>query len=293
MDLVVLLATGLALIAAVEAVAWRISLRLENAAVADVVWPIAIAATAWWGALVADGVAARRLVLLVLVTAWAVRLALHLAIRIARHGEDRRYAAMRERHGEAFRRVSLWTVFGFQGLLAWMVSLPLMFGMAADRPRALTAAAVLGIVVWAVGFAFETVADWQLARFRRRRDRGGDVLQTGVWRYSRHPNYFGEVCVWWGIFLVVAPTPLGFAAVVGPLLVTVLVTRVSGVPLTEKGIGTRRPAYREYAFRTNAFFPGPPRDTPTARTVMPSLDALARQRERRFGGRSGPPPIHP
>lgn len=184
--------------------------------------------------------------------------------------------------------MSLVTVFGFQAFLAWLVSLPLQFGVSAGRPEALTAAGVLGIVVWGIGLTFQTIADWQLARFRSRRTDEHQVLQTGVWRYSRHPNLFGEVCMWWGIFLVVAPTPNGFAAVVGPVVLTFFVTRVSGVPLIEQHMRRHRAGYAEYAARTNTFFPGPPREAPTARTAMPSLDALARQRERRGLGSAVP-----
>jgi steroid 5-alpha reductase family enzyme len=176
-------------------------------------------------------------------------------------GEDRRYAAMRRRLGDGFDHVSLFSVFLFQGLLMWIVSLPVQLGQVAERPDKIGVAGVLGVGVWAVGMFFEAVGDWQLARFKSKPWNAGRVMETGLWRYTRHPNYFGDFCVWWGIFIVAATSNPGMASVPGPLLMTALLMKVSGVPLTERHL-ERRPGYAKYVERTNAFFPGPPAGEP-------------------------------
>lgn len=249
-----------AVIAALMVAAWRLSIRLENVGIVDVVWGLGFVLVAWVTWLITDGAPDRKNALVALVTIWGLRLSGYLALRNRGKREDRRYAAMRKRHGERFPQLSLYTVFLFQGLLMWIISLPLQIGQVPKTPRALTVAGFLGILVWAAGMFFETVGDWQLARFKRRIENEGRVMDRGLWRYTRHPNYFGEFLVWWGIFLVAAPTPPGPASIVSPVLMTVLLMRVSGVPVLERSLRHRRPGYEDYARRTNAFFPGPPRD---------------------------------
>lgn len=237
---------------------WRVSLRIDDASIVDVVWGLGFALVAWTAWLAADGAVVRKNLLVTMATVWGLRLSLYLAWRNLGQPEDRRYAAMRRRVGaERFRRLSLFTVFLFQGLLMWIVSLPLQLGQVPESPERLQLAGVLGVALFAVGLGFETVADWQLARFKAKPWNQGRVLTTGLWRYTRHPNYFGDFCVWWGIFLVAATTPIGLASAPGPLLMTVLLMRVSGVPLTERHLA-RKTGYAEYVARTNAFFPGPP-----------------------------------
>jgi len=263
-------------IAVIFLVAWRVSVAVHNASVADVAWPVAITAVAWVVYGLADGNRSRRLVLVTMATVWGVRLAAHLAWRVWRHPEDHRYAMVRRRHASDFARWSLWAIFGAQAVAAWVVALPLQAGQVGDRPRALTLAAVFGLALFAVGFVFETVADWQLARFRSRPGTEGRVLDQGLWAFSRHPNYFGEFCVWWGIFFVMAPVPGGFASVVSPMLMTLLLLRVTGVARTERTIRHRRPGYVAYSRVTNAFFPGPPRDEPHALEWGPPVQRRTR-----------------
>jgi len=193
---------------------------------------------------------------LVLVGAWAIRLALHLAPRLGEE-EDYRYAAMRERNGPAFRWTSLPRVFWLQGTLVVLFSSPLVATVIAPGMPGELAAAGAALAIG--GLIFEAIADAQLAAFKRDPDSKGSVMDHGLWRYSRHPNYFGEAVVWWGL-------GLWSAAALGsplPLLVSVLMTllllRVSGVPLLESHLESTRPGYAEYARRTSAFVPLPPR----------------------------------
>jgi steroid 5-alpha reductase family enzyme len=187
---------------------------------------------------------------------WAVRLAAYVSWRNWGHGEDRRYQAIRARNGPSFPLTSLVYVFFLQALLAWLVSLPFLAVLA--RPGAWSALDAIGAAIAGFGFFFEAVGDQQLAAFKRDPANRGKVMDRGVWRYSRHPNYFGECCVWWGFFVMAVPAG-GWWSIVSPLVMTGLLLKVSGVALLEKDIGERRPAYRDYIARTNAFFPGPPK----------------------------------
>jgi steroid 5-alpha reductase family enzyme len=202
--------------------------------------------------------------MLALLLVWAVRLAGYITLRNWGHGEDRRYAAMRQRHGAHFGIKSLFMVFGLQATLAWVVGLPLLAGLTHTAPLNLLDAA--GALLALTGLLLEAVADAQLSRFRRQPRAQGAVMDRGLWGWSRHPNYFGEACLWWGLAL------MGLAAggwavawcLVSPLLMTWLLLKVSGVALLEQDIGERRPAYRDYIARTSAFFPRPPRRSPPA-----------------------------
>ncbi len=199
-----------------------------------------------------------------LVTIWGTRLAVHIARRARGQGEDRRYAAMREARGAAFWWQSLWTVFGLQATLATLLAAPL-YAVQASRlldPRLFAAGALL----WAAGFAWESVADLQLTRFRADPSNRGRVLDTGLWRTSRHPNYFGEAVLWWGYgAMALASFPAsGWAAaaawsLLAPLAMTWLLLRVSGVVLLERTIADRRPEYARYVRTTSAFVPWPRR----------------------------------
>ena len=242
--------------------AWRLSLRLGRADVVDVAWPIGFVVVAWVTWFIADGAPDRADLLVALTTIWGLRLAIHLAVRMRGQPEDRRYAAMRRRLGDRFERLSLSTVFLFQGVLLWIVALPVQVGQIPETPEKIGAGGVFGMALWGIGMFFEAVGDWQLARFKAKPWNRGRILTDGLWRYSRHPNYFGDFCVWWGIFLVAATTPAGWASVPGPLLMSLLLLKVSGVPLTEHHL-EHRPGYADYVDRTNTFFPGPPVDAPT------------------------------
>jgi steroid 5-alpha reductase family enzyme len=235
---------------------WLLSLRLRNASIVDVWWGPGFAAIALLGLHLGPG---DRLVS-ALTAIWGLRLGAYLLWRNAGAGEDPRYAAMRRHHGQRFPRVSLFTVFGLQGLLMWFVSLPVQLANAAGPATGSGGFRAAGVLLWAVGMFFEGLGDWQLARFRADPANAGRVMNRGLWRYTRHPNYFGDFCVWWGIFTAALAAPGAIFAVASPLLMSFLLLRVSGVALLERSIGARRPGYAEYRRRTSAFVPLPPRD---------------------------------
>jgi steroid 5-alpha reductase family enzyme len=254
---------------------WVVSLVMRNASIVDLFWGFGFVVIAWatWLALserpalwlvttgqqttaLALGAGGRPVAILVLVTAWGLRLTAYLSWRNIGKGEDFRYAAMREHWGGRFALVSLGTVFLLQGVLMWVVSLPVQAGML--EAGAIGVLAFVGVALWGVGMVFETIGDWQLARFKADPSNAGQVMDRGLWAYTRHPNYFGDFCVWWGIYLV-ALTPATWWTAVGPAVMTFLLLRFSGVTNLEKTITTRRPGYAQYVERTNAFFPGKPR----------------------------------
>ena len=262
-------ADTLALAAAVAAGAmvllWLASLVTRDASIVDIFWGpgfvlVAWAVFAWVGAHdLPDGGEARRWLLVSLVTVWGLRLGGYLAYRNLGKGEDYRYVAMRDKAGGRFWIVSLFKVFLLQGLFLWVVSLPVQAGQLPSTPDGLGPLAVIGAVMWAIGLFFETAGDAQLARFKADPANKGRVMDRGLWRYTRHPNYFGDFMVWWGIYLVALEGHGTWWAFAGPLLMSFLLLRVSGVAMLEKTIGTRRPGYEEYVRRTSAFFPRPPR----------------------------------
>ena len=200
--------------------------------------------------------------LVVLTSVWGLRLALHIGTRWRKKKEeDRRYQAMRANWGERFPVVSLFTVFLLQGALLWAVSLPVQAGAALGGERPLGLLDLAGVLVFAVGLAFEAVGDAQLSRFLSDPASRGRVMETGLWRYTRHPNYFGDALVWWGLGLVGAASGAWWS-LLGPALMTFLLVRVSGVSLLEKDIAGRRPEYVAYIRRTSAFLPLPPARDP-------------------------------
>jgi steroid 5-alpha reductase family enzyme len=259
----VTLAAGLALTAAFVALAmlglWLASLALRNASIVDVWWGPGFAAIAAIAFCAAPAPGARGALILSLTSLWGLRLGAYLLWRNAGAGEDPRYAAMRRRHGAAFPLRSLATVFGLQGALQWGVSLPLQVAMLRPGAPALGGLDALGAALFGVGLFFEAVGDLQLARFKADPSSRGRVMDRGLWRYTRHPNYFGDFLVWWGLFAIAASTPLGPWTFASPIVMSVLLMRVSGVPLLERSLARTRPGYREYQERTPAFFPRLPR----------------------------------
>jgi steroid 5-alpha reductase family enzyme len=241
-------------------VTWGISLAIKNASIVDIVWGFGFVVVAWTVRLTAGDEldAARGWLLVALVTIWGLRLAGYLAWRNLGHGEDYRYRAMRKHHGPRFPIISLYTVFGLQGVLMWIVSLPVQIGQTDDSPD-IGVIALVGVVVWLVGMFFEVVGDAQLARFKSDPANAGKVMDRGLWKYTRHPNYFGDCCVWWGIALVAAETGTGAIGLIGAVVMTVLLRRVSGVTFLEKTIVKRRAGYQEYIERTSPFIPRPPK----------------------------------
>lgn len=258
-------AAGLALAALLAAAlaTWVVSLVRHDVSIVDSLWSLMIALAAWVYLLSASPEGPRVALVLILVSFWAVRLSAYITWRNRGRGEDRRYQAIRARNEPRFRLKSLYLIFGLQAVLAWIVALPLMAALAGDRPLGWLDGA--GAALWLFGIGFEAIADRQLARFRADPSRQHRIMDRGLWAWSRHPNYFGEFCVWWGAWLVALAAGAAWT-VVSPLLMSVLLLRVSGVALLERDLVERRPGYRDYAARTSAFFPRPPRRSGKATT---------------------------
>jgi steroid 5-alpha reductase family enzyme len=239
---------------------WLVSLPLRNASIADIVWGPGFVVVAWVAWAVGTGGGQRggevRLLLPLLTTVWGIRLAFHIARRNRGKGEDPRYAKWRSEGGPLWPLRSLFTVFLLQGSILWVVSLPLQAGARADPSMGW---AVAGVLLFGACFVLEAAADRQLARFKADPANRGQVLDTGVWRYSRHPNYFCDAVVWWGLWALGGAGTGEWWTVVGPILMTFLLRFVSGVALLERSLAERRPGYREYMRRTSPFIPWPPR----------------------------------
>jgi steroid 5-alpha reductase family enzyme len=245
-------------VAALMLVLWAGSLRLKDVSIVDPAWGPMFVLIALVAAIAGSGDSSRRLLLLGLTAVWGLRLGTYLTRRkLVEPEEDRRYAQMRERHPSNFELWSLVWVFGLQGALALIISLPIT--VAAGRGGTLSATVVPGIAVWAIGLAFEATGDEQLRRFKADPANRGQVMSRGLWRYTRHPNYFGDACLWWGLWLVALPASGTWWTLIGPALMTLLLVRVSGKSLLERDIATRRPGYADYIARTSGFLPLPPR----------------------------------
>jgi steroid 5-alpha reductase family enzyme len=255
-----LFVTTFAFTAAAMLLLWLLSLRLRDASIVDIWWGPGFAAiAAFTCALGAGGDPARGRLIVALAAAWGLRLGVYLFWRNAGKPEDYRYQAMRRRHGERFARVSLVSVFGLQGLLMWFVSLPLQVAQTGAPTGGLGALDALGAAVFAVGLLVESIGDLQLARFKSDPANAGRVMDRGLWRYTRHPNYFGDCVAWWGMWLVACGAPGGIYTILSPMLMTFLLLRVSGVALLERSLAKRKPGYADYIARTSAFLPRPPR----------------------------------
>jgi steroid 5-alpha reductase family enzyme len=256
---------------------WLISIPLRNVSIIDIGWGIGFVLVAWivsWNDL-----------LMLMVTAWGIRLAYYLTVRNLGKPEDYRYAAMRQKHGSSFVWSSLFRVFALQGVIMWIVALPIVTttvrisvdqpDVVATRSDLILAAIVVGtgLAFWLVGMIFETVSDWQLWEFKSKSWNEGKVLDSGLWRYTRHPNYFGEFLIWWGHWLVslamTDPTKTWWT-IISPALMTFLLLKVSGVALLERAMRKRSPEYESYIKRTSTFFPRPPMQNSSIDRSSPS-----------------------
>ncbi len=247
---------GLIAMLAFGLVGWFISLYRNNVTHVDSMWSLFFVVAAAVYACCLPEISLRANIVMALLAIWALRLCIYLTWRNWGPHEDHRYAAIRANNEPNFRIKSLYIIFGLQAVLAWIVSLPLLGALNSDS--ALNALDILGALLVVFGFIWETAADWQLTRFKSQPGNKGKVLNTGVWRYSRHPNYFGESCVWWGFYLIALAAGAGWA-LPSAILMTLLLLKVSGVSLLEKDIAERRPDYVQYIKTTNAFIPGIPK----------------------------------
>jgi steroid 5-alpha reductase family enzyme len=237
---------------------WLISLAIRNVSIVDIFWGPGFAIVAWTIAWQRGwSLAPAQWLLVGLVTTWALRLGLHLARRNLGKGEDYRYAAMRTRAGPRFASTSLVGVFGLQGALIWIIALPVQAALFGGGEPTWSLVAI-GLACWLIGFAFEAIGDAQLARFKADPRSAGQVMDRGLWRYTRHPNYFGDFMVWWGHFGLALALGAPWWTILSPAIMSFLLMKVSGVPMLERGMSERRPGYAEYVRRTSAFFPRPP-----------------------------------
>jgi steroid 5-alpha reductase family enzyme len=236
---------------------WLISLRLKDSSIIDPFWGLGFLLVNFiYFAFTPGGLIERKILLLALVNLWALRLSIFLYLRNRGKGEDKRYAAWRKEAGAAWWWRSFFVVFLLQGALMWVISLPLLLAQA--RPAALNWLDWAAVSIWAIGFFFEAVADWQLAAFKADKKNKGKVMDRGLWWLSRHPNYFGESLIWWGFGLLAAAAGTGWGLLSSALMMFLLL-RVSGVTLLERDLKQAKPGYKEYIKRTSAFVPWPPK----------------------------------
>lgn len=234
---------------------WLASLILKNSSIVDIFWGTGFVISAFtYFLLTPEGYIGRKFLLVLLTTIWGLRLTIHVLTRNWGKPEDFRYQKWRNESGKIWWIKSLFKVFLLQGFLMWIISVPLLAAQYSTTPDRLTVFDLLGVLLWAIGLFFESVGDFQLTRFKANPENRGKVLSTGVWRYSRHPNYFGDSAQWWGYFLI-ALSAGGWWSVFSPILMTLFLIKVSGVALLEKTLKTSKPGYREYIESTSAFVP--------------------------------------
>jgi steroid 5-alpha reductase family enzyme len=259
MDLPEILTLSVLVVLVYMVAIWLLSLLTRNASIVDIFWGLGFVLLAVVYFVVTDGFIGRKVLITALVAVWGLRLSLYILWRNWGKGEDYRYRKWREEAGEKFWWTSLFQVFLLQGALLWLISAPILAAQFSDDPDHLTVFDLLGTLAWGVGFFFEAVGDWQLARFKRDPANKGKVMRSGLWAYTRHPNYFGEAALWWGYYVIAAGTAGGYWTFFSPILMTVLLLRVSGVALLERRQVETKPQYRDYIESTSAFFPWFPR----------------------------------
>jgi len=234
---------------------WIVSLVLKNSSIVDIFWGTGFVITTWAAFLLTpEGYLPRKLLLSILVTVWGLRLSIHILTRNWGKPEDFRYQVWRKEAGAAWWWRSYFKVFLLQGILLWIISTPLLAAQISSQPDRLTWVDYAAIPVWLIGFFFEAVGDLQLARFKANSANKGKVLQSSVWRYTRHPNYFGDAAQWWAYYLI-ALAAGGWWTIFSPVIMTTLLMRVSGVTLLEKTLKEEKPGYREYVETTSEFIP--------------------------------------
>jgi steroid 5-alpha reductase family enzyme len=249
---------GLAAVIALGILLWLVSLAVRDSSIVDIAWGplLFMIGVTYYATTIVPGSRAR--LMLALVALWAIRLAAHIGARNLGHGEDFRYAAWRAQHPDTWWIRSYFKVFLLQGVVAWIVAMPLYYAITTNAPATWTMWDWAGVVVFAFGFLFEAIGDEQLRRFKANPVNKGRVMNTGLWRYTRHPNYFGESVLWWGLGLIGVAAG-GWPGLIGPAIITFLLIRVSGVAMLEKTLKETKPGYADYIARTPAFFPRIPK----------------------------------
>ncbi len=255
MNFIELYLLGGLIVAVFMTVIWLVSLVLKNSSIVDIFWGPGFVLLAWLFFYLTPQVDWQRKLLMVIpVSIWGLRLSFYILKRNWGKAEDFRYRKWREEAGDKWGWLSLFRVFLLQGLIMWVISIPLLAAQAAGAQPALAWLSIPAVIVWAVGFFFEAVGDWQMMRFKADPTNAGRVMKRGLWSYTRHPNYFGDAVQWWGFFLL-AMVSGGWWTIYSPLLMTFFLLRVSGVTLLEKTLKETRPGYAEYIRTTSAFVP--------------------------------------
>jgi steroid 5-alpha reductase family enzyme len=251
--------TGGAVILCLMLVLWAISLLLKNSSIVDIFWGFGFVLSAWLYYFISpEGFPIRKLILLVLATIWGMRLTLHILIRNWGKPEDFRYQKWRNESGKSWWIKSLFQVFLLQGLLMWMISAPLLAAQYFHVASSLIWLDYLAILIWVIGFFFEAAGDAQLSQFRANASNKGKLLNTGVWHYTRHPNYFGDSTQWWAYYLL-ALAAGGWWTFFSPIIMTIFLIKISGVVMLEKTLAETKPGYRDYMSTTSSFIPWFPR----------------------------------
>lgn len=250
----IILLSNFVVIIALLLLLWAVSVLLKDVSIIDVFWGSGFIVIAWLTVANVEDISWQGLLLPGLVTIWGTRLTHHIGVRKLDEGEDKRYVQMREKRGNSFWWKSLYIVFLLQGALMWIVSLPLQTGIA-HATGEFNILHVFGILLWGIGFFFEVIGDAQLVNFKSKPENHGKVLDRGLWRYTRHPNYFGDLTLWWGFYLMSIGSADHHWTIIGPIIMSVLLMYVSGVTMTEKSMKAEKPEYEEYVKKTNTFFP--------------------------------------
>ena len=236
---------------------WLASLTLKNASIVDIFWGIGFIIVMWVAFALAPGYLSRKQLVATLITIWGLRLAIHIGLRNWGKPEDFRYARWRDENGARWWWLSFFQVFLLQSLLMWIISVPLLAAQVSSFPAILTPLDLLGATIWTFGLLFESTADFQLTRFRADPGNHGKLFIDGLWKFTRHPNYFGEAVVWWGFYIIALAASYGWT-IFSPIVMTYLLVKVSGVAMLERTMNSK-PGYEEYMRKTNAFFPWFPR----------------------------------
>ncbi|MDN5745269.1 MAG: DUF1295 domain-containing protein [Nocardioidaceae bacterium] len=263
-DLAINLGVSAVAVAVLVGLVMATSIRAQNHSLIDIFWGPGfgvVAIVSFLLSMPSQGDDLRRIVVLVATLVWALRLGLYLARRNLGHGEDPRYTALMRHQTGSLVGYLIRKVYGLQGVLIWVVSLPVQVAM--YESAGLGVLGVLGLALWLFGFGFEAIGDWQLTRFKADTAHAGQIMDRGLWAWTRHPNYFGDSCIWFGLWLLALGHPIGLLTVISPVVMTWLLTRFTGKKLLEKGMRRRRgAAYEDYVARTSGFFPMPPRRHP-------------------------------
>ncbi len=233
-------------------IGFAMSLIKKRNDIADVFWGLGFVLIAWLSFFLTELQNSRGLLVNILVTIWGLRLAIHIYSRHRGKSEDFRYKAWRESWGKLFFVRSYLQVFILQAAFLFLIAIPVIWVNFHSQPIGIFD--FIGLAIWIFGFGFEAIGDWQLREFTKNPSNKGKIIQSGLWKYTRHPNYFGEVVLWWGIFFFALSIPFGFASIFSPILITILILFVSGIPMLEKKY-ENNPAFIDYKRKTSAFFP--------------------------------------